>query len=1068
MFCFRYRCRIIFGTALFLSFAFLSVAMPVKRDGKFIGPPGPGQPTALAQASSQPNIVYAAYRRIGVLRSFDGGRSFNVVVQTALSSYTVTCLAVHPVNQDIVIAGATTPYDQFNRQHAALLRSLDGGANWSLLYQSGYSVDIPAVADVAFDPANPDIILAGLVTNGWLWWPPYGYTESPLLRTIDGGNNWYYVGQSALNNTRGGQAAITAISFDPNTPGRALAGTAGADSRFNNGLWQSTDSGLTWTQITGSPFPGPASAPRPIFDLGWNSDGTRLYAATVAELFGAFRTPIYSSSDGGLTWAAASPAVTNFSEQIPNTVFKLAFSPDNPDVVYASSGVLQHMPGYHSADYSNIPLFKTTNAGATWTSSTSGLVTGLAFPPNNANASIQGIVTGTAGAPEIVVAIPATGLQTRESGGAFEILPTASGAKALVSAMVGPQQMLGGLSLTLPNTSALMSGSGSGMGWTWTPVAIGAAKSVTHLLANSVSPANVLGIFTGALYASSNAGQAWDSLNFKATVIASPPGNSQRVFIGQEPGLLRSDDFGQTSATVGTGLGLAYPAGIAFGPSASTVVVAARNFDPALGAGVYVSYDDGNNFSKQNNGLPSDTSIEHLFWTGGSTQKILGFSSRSLGTASPPGSTWQFEPVRVSTPQGTATAPYIMSAAAAVVNNQPILYLTTGAHYFHRSTDLGATWQMVNPSPTGFSSIFGIYVNPAHQSHAWIDSYKWLYRTTDGGETWTTTSRPILNYRSDAMATDPSDVNTLYFAEYESLFVTRNGGVSWTPVPLNSDIRYERISSIAVSPTSPNTILIGTGRKIYITTNGGTHWSPWTLPNIGWDDVEQIVFAPSDPSRVYAYSSSDRRFLRSVDGGLSWSIASKYGFFQYSHYGENRIAVSPTNANEVLMSVSSDTVYRSTNAGGTWDRISPDLDNVYVNSVATNASQPGVILAGLGAGIYKTIDAGFNWSKKLTNNWNFPVNHIVANPAHDTEYLAATDWGLLYSGDTGETWKQFAPALEGAKVKHLQLVQGAEGMDVIASTEEAGIWSTQLFDWQADVAISQSVTSEPPERGRCN
>src|SRR5690606_5510456 len=113
------------------------------------------------EAPSNPNVVYAAYKRQGVLRSIDGGRSFHTVAATAISSYTITCMTVHPGNPDIVMAGATTPNDQTGRRYSVLLRSTNGAASWSVRYHSSSSPSLPSIATIVFDPGNPEIILAG-------------------------------------------------------------------------------------------------------------------------------------------------------------------------------------------------------------------------------------------------------------------------------------------------------------------------------------------------------------------------------------------------------------------------------------------------------------------------------------------------------------------------------------------------------------------------------------------------------------------------------------------------------------------------------------------------------------------------------------------------------------------------------------------------------------------------------------------------------------------------------------------------------------------------------------------
>src|SRR6266568_5375911 len=66
-----------------------------------------------------------------------------------------------------------------------------------------------------------------------------------------------------------------------------------------------------------------------------------------------------------------------------------------------------------------------------------------------------------------------------------------------------------------------------------------------------------------------------------------------------------------------------------------------------------------------------------------------------------------------------------------------------------------------------------------------------------------------------AIVTDPANPNTMYVGAVNGgVWVTRNGGASWTP--LSDNQRSLSIASLSVDPTSPNVLIAGTG----ITSNG--------------------------------------------------------------------------------------------------------------------------------------------------------------------------------------------------------------------------------------------------------
>jgi photosystem II stability/assembly factor-like uncharacterized protein len=172
-----------------------------------------------------------------------------------------------------------------------------------------------------------------------------------------------------------GQGVVTSLAVDPQRPRIVYAGVTGAALTWDQGkgVFKSTDGGRTWRAVnrglTGTNEP--VGSTLAVFSLAIDPRHPRIvYAAT--EEFG-----LYKSTDGGAHWRLSSRIGWS----------PIVIDPQRPTTVYAGGGS---------------PLLKSTNAGATWTSSGSGLgqrsVGALAIDPRNPRtlyAGMQGL--GVAG-----------------------------------------------------------------------------------------------------------------------------------------------------------------------------------------------------------------------------------------------------------------------------------------------------------------------------------------------------------------------------------------------------------------------------------------------------------------------------------------------------------------------------------------------------------------------------------------------------------------------------------------------------------------------------------------------
>lgn len=218
----------------------------------------------IAVAPGSPAALYAGDRRT-VWRSVDGGRTWAMPQDgAALSCSWVVALAVPPGRPEQVLA-AGIPACLAN-QGGGVARSLDRGRTWSPTFLSQSS----SIGVLAFDPEDADTVYAGGESAG-------AVHHRGVFASTDGGVTW--VPLPAFGD---GQHGAQALAVPRGRPGTLYAGTSDFEGGVagEEGVFETTDGGLTWTPIDG----GLTSLD--IRDLEASpQDPSVLYAATAGGLF---------------------------------------------------------------------------------------------------------------------------------------------------------------------------------------------------------------------------------------------------------------------------------------------------------------------------------------------------------------------------------------------------------------------------------------------------------------------------------------------------------------------------------------------------------------------------------------------------------------------------------------------------------------------------------------------------------------------------------------------------------------------------------------------------------------
>ena len=286
-----------------------------------------------------------------------------------------------------------------------------------------------------------------------------------------------------------------------------------------------------------------------------------------------------------------------------------------------------------------------------------------------------------------------------------------------------------------------------------------------------------------------------------------------------------------------------------------------------------------------------------------------------------------------------------------------------------------------------------------------------VWKTTDGGTTWTNISNDMDNIAISWLGQSKSNPDVLYAATGENwigslgditgagVYKSTNGGGNWVNVSTQDsegyvDNKFSNVSRLLVDPDNSDIVVISTvgggGSYIFKTTNGG---NSWTQTATGLSRIQQIIAAPSDFNIQYA-AVNGVGVLKSVDAGSSWTNPGGIGLGG---------TVSYDNEDGIL----------GGGGGGNFARL----------ELAVSHQNPDIVYAGIdgNAASYLKVsyDGGVVWNQlnnddNTADDWLYPQgwfdNTITVNPFNDSiVYYAGRDAskatvlpdaGVNFSGST--------------------------------------------------------------------
>jgi len=390
-----------------------------------------------------------------------------------------------------------------------------------------------------------------------------------------------------------------------------------------------------------------------------------------------------------------------------------------------------------------------------------------------------------------------------------------------------------------------------------------------------------------------------------------------------------------------------------------------------------------------------------------------------------------------------------------------------------RSADGGLTWtaQPISFTDETLNNITKIAFNPANVQEIIALEENEILRTTNNGQTWTSTVYPVgiaMDYYYGINASfNPFNANQIAITTdfYPQHFNTQTSELTQIKAPF-----YNIISTAFGKYDSGSHLYYGAqGGRFHkdiatgITTDYNTE-----SPN-AFNPKQNYIFAdPKVPGRVFTYAS-----MGFFGGNLNMSTdygATTTDILQGFADDMQELTVDPTNSNVIYVSLRS-------GEGGNLIKVDfTDLENIVsttlvtpevsemgdgvVTGIIVKETNPNVIFIVKKTSFFKSVDGGETWLEpgngfEGLNPDTDLIWDMQQNPLNPEQITVATNIGIFTTVDEGEEWTLVLPNVDVRRVKHSTI-----NPDVLVGTVFANQFTQAMIVYSTDNGENWTTVSQ--------
>lgn len=645
--------------------------------------------------------------------------------------------------------------------------------------------------------------------------------------------NWRLVGPRNTP-SGGGNGRVNAIRIHPTNHNTIFACVPAG------GLWRSNNGGTSWTPIADN------LAVLGATDLAFDPTNPNImYLATGDGNAGDSRSiGVFKSTDGGNTWNVTGLSFTASQSRI---LSRIIISPTNSNLILACS---------------NVGIWRSTNAGTSWTQVSTENTKDLEFHPTNPNivyAAGKSFLRSTDGGATwatITNGMPATSMVQRM---AIAVSPAAPD-RVYVVTVGNDYGLLGFYASTNAGASfTLRISSPNLLGWEISGTDMGGQGWYDLAIAASPTDANTVYVGGINIWRTTDGGSTW-ALNAHWYGGGGRPmvhadihdlvfaGNT--IYTSTDGGIYKTNNSGSTWEDISSDLAIAQIYGIGVSASNPNLIISGHQ-------------DNGTN-------LTSDATNWRQVYGGDGMLCFVDHSNNAIMYASlyygdfyrSSNGGGSFSSIGSGFPSAAWVTPWMQDPVTPSV-------LYAGAAQVYKSTNSGSTFTAIS-SFNNTTDLRSLDVAGSNNQVIVAATRTKIWRTTNGGGTWTEITTGLTGSIL-SVEIDNDNANIIYVgtSSYSSnnVFRSTDGGATWAV--FSTGLPAVPVKSFVSQKNTNGTIFAGTDIGVYYRNSSHTQWQPFTngMPAVPVTDLE--IFYPTRMLRAATYGRGIYESSLPANGGTS-------------------------------------------------------------------------------------------------------------------------------------------------------------------------------------------------------